>query len=157
MSNSNPLLTSRRTLLQSAGTGFGYFALAGLLGEAAAKAATADKTSPNPLAPKQPHFKPKAKRIIFLFMEGAMSTVDTVEYKPELQKNSGKPGPGGGTLVASQFQFKQFGQTGRGSRNCCPISALTPMNSAGCAACTPTHQPTRRPSCNCIPAAPTLP
>jgi hypothetical protein len=112
MSNDKPLPPSRRNLLQSAGAGFGYLALAGLLGEAAAKAATVDRSVPTPLAPKQPHFKPRAKRIIFLFMEGAMSTVDTVEYKPELQNNSGKPGPGGGTLVASRFQFKQFGHTG---------------------------------------------
>jgi len=112
MTNDKPSITSRRALLQSAGAGFGYLALAGLLGEAAAKASVVDKNAPNPLAPKQPHFTPKAKRIIFLFMEGAMSGVDTFEYKPEIEKNSGKAGPGGGTLVASKFQFKQFGQTG---------------------------------------------
>src|ERR1700730_5628267 len=112
MSNNKPLITSRRKLLQSAGAGFGSLALAGLLGEAAAKAATADKNPPNPLAPKPPHFKPKAKRIIFLFMEGAMSAVDTFEYKPELQKNGGKAGPGGGTLAAAKCQFKRYGETG---------------------------------------------
>lgn len=112
MSNDKRLITSRRTLLQSAGAGFGYLALAGLLGEAAAKAATVDNNAPNPLAPKPPHFKPRAKRIIFLFMEGAMSTLDTVEYKPALVKGNGQGGPGGGTLTASKFQFKQYGQTG---------------------------------------------
>src|SRR5438270_2599277 len=103
---------SRRTLLQSAGAGFGYFALSGLLGEAAAKAAGADKNVPKPLSPKQPHFQPRAKRVIFLFMEGAMSSLDTFEYKAELQKNAGKSGPGGGTITPSKFQFKQFGKTG---------------------------------------------
>jgi hypothetical protein len=96
---------SRRSVLRSAGAGFGYFALAGLLG-------AAEKSAPKPLEPKQPHFAPKAKRIIFLFMEGAISSVDTFEYKAELQKNGGKSGPGGGTLTASQFKFKQYGQTG---------------------------------------------
>src|SRR5581483_2728076 len=52
------------------------------------------------------------KRIIFLFMQGAISQVDTFEYKPQLQKDGGKPGPGGGTLTASQFKFQQYGQTG---------------------------------------------
>ena len=97
---------SRRQALKSAGAGFGYVALAGLLGESATKAA------PKPLAPKQPHFKPRAKRIIFVFMQGAVSQVDTFEYKPQLQKNGGKTGPGGGTLTASKFKFKQYGQTG---------------------------------------------
>lgn len=102
--------TSRRNLLRSAGAGFGHFALTGLLGEVAAKAATTSKNGP--LSPRPSHFAPKAKRIIFLFMEGAISSVDTFEYKPELQKNGGKPGPGGGTLTASKFAFKQYGQTG---------------------------------------------
>ncbi|RYD30523.1 MAG: DUF1501 domain-containing protein, partial [Verrucomicrobiaceae bacterium] len=57
-------------------------------------------------------FKPRAKRVIFIFMEGAMSGMDTFEYKPELQKNGGKTAPGGGTLTASKFSFKQYGQTG---------------------------------------------
>jgi len=101
---------SRRSLLRSAGSGFGFFALAGLLGQQNLKALTA--AAPNPLAPKQPHFPAKAKRVIFVFMEGAMSGVDTIDYKAELQANDGKSGPGGGTLTASKFSFKQYGQTG---------------------------------------------
>ncbi|NYF79831.1 DUF1501 domain-containing protein [Granulicella arctica] len=106
----NPV--SRRSLLRSASAGFGYVALAGLLSASAPTAygLTADPT--NPLAPKQPNFKPKAKRIIFLFMEGAMSGLDTFEYKTELQKSNGKSAPGGGLLNPSKFQFKQYGQTG---------------------------------------------
>src|ERR1700690_3609982 len=106
MSNYNPPLISRRTLLRSAGAGFGYIALAGLLGRQNARAAASDKPEPNPLQPKAPHFPAKAKRIIFVFMEGAMSGVDTFDYKPELQGNGGKSGPGGGTLTASKFSFK---------------------------------------------------
>src|SRR5207253_3740583 len=76
-------------------------------GEASAKPA-----GPKPLAPKLPHFTRKAKRIIFVFMNGAMSQHDTFEYKPQLQKDGGKPGPGGGTLTASKFKFRQYGETG---------------------------------------------
>ncbi|HVJ44771.1 MAG TPA: DUF1501 domain-containing protein, partial [Luteolibacter sp.] len=98
---------TRRSVLRSAGAGFGYLALAGLMGKQAIAAPAA-----NPIAPRKPHFAPKAKRIIFIFMEGAMSGVDTSDYKPELQKSDGKSGPGGGKLVASKFGFKQYGQTG---------------------------------------------
>ncbi|HTD65889.1 MAG TPA: DUF1501 domain-containing protein [Candidatus Limnocylindria bacterium] len=111
MSNYNPLL-SRRSVLKSAGAGFGYLALAGLLGQQTAKLLAADKSVLKPLAPKAPHFKPKAKRIIFVFMEGAMSQHDTFEYKPALEKNNGKAGPGGGTVTESKFKFKQYGETG---------------------------------------------
>ncbi len=97
-------IVSRRSILKSAGAGFGYLALAGLLGKPIAAA--------NPLLPKAPHFVPKAKRIIFIFMEGAMSGIDTFDYKPEVQKNDGKTGPGGGRVTASKFAFKQYGQTG---------------------------------------------
>jgi len=101
---------SRRSWLRTAGAGFGYLALAGLMGRSAGRALAAPAASP--LLPKAPPFPAKAKRIIFLFMEGAMSGVDTIDYKAELQKNDGKGGPGGGKLVASRFSFKQYGQTG---------------------------------------------
>ncbi|MCE9529346.1 MAG: DUF1501 domain-containing protein [Planctomycetales bacterium] len=98
---------SRRQILKSAGAGFGYMALAGMLGQNSTSVA-----APKPLAPKIAHFTPKAKRIIFVFMQGCISPVDTFEYKPQLQKDGGKPGPGGGTLTASKFKFQQYGQTG---------------------------------------------
>src|SRR4051794_38643071 len=90
---------SRRQVLKEAGVGFGYLALAGLLGPAATKAAapSAPGAGPGPLAPKAPHLPAKAKRVIFLFMQGAASQMDTWEYKPRLQKDHGKVGPGGGT------------------------------------------------------------
>jgi hypothetical protein len=113
MSHQEPTLSlSRRQVLQSAGAGFGYLALAGLLGQNASRSEAAETSATNPLAPKKPHFEVKAKRIIFLFMSGSMSQMDTFEYKPQLQKDGGKPGPGGGTLTASKFRFQQYGDTG---------------------------------------------
>jgi hypothetical protein len=102
----DPLRVSRRALLQSAGAGFGYLALSGMLRE------TAAAEEPRPLAPKLPHFVPRAKRIIYLFMSGSMSQLDTWEYKPRLQKDDGKEGPGGGTLTASKFRFARYGESG---------------------------------------------
>src|SRR5258708_6512097 len=114
MANTPPVATvmpvSRREVLKTASAGFGYLALASLLGQEAARAAASEK--PKPLAPKAPHFRTKAKRIIFLFMEGAQSHLDTWEYKPRLQAEDGKVGPGGGTLAGSKFKFRQHGKTG---------------------------------------------
>jgi hypothetical protein len=116
MSNSNlplalPTPISRRAALKSASAGFGYLALAGMLGQNSASASTSE-SSEKPLAPKAPHFPAKAKRIIFLFMQGATSQMDTWEYKPKLQADDGKVGPGGGILTASKFKFSQHGETG---------------------------------------------
>jgi hypothetical protein len=105
-----PLPTTRRGLLKSSAAGFGYLALAGLLGTTTKAQADAGAAT-NPLAPKQPHFRPRARKIIFLFMEGALSSLDTFEFKPVLQASEGESAPGGGTLNASKFQFKQYGQT----------------------------------------------
>ena len=109
---SQPPALSRRQALQSAGIGFGGLALAGLLGRNA-PAKAADAVDPlKPLAPKAPHFPAKAKRIIFLFMQGCISQMDTWEYKPKLQENDGKIGPGGDMLLASKYKWKQHGETG---------------------------------------------
>jgi len=86
-------------------------ALAGLLGQGA-RPASAGHPSVSLLSARPPHFPTKVKRIIFLFMEGAMSLVDTFDYKPQLQADDGKPGPGGGKLTGSKFAFRQHGQTG---------------------------------------------
>ncbi len=104
---------SRRQALRHAGAGFGSLALAGLLGKTDPLIAAEDGTPlPGPLAARPPLYTTKAKRIIFLFMQGSMSQVDTWEYKPELQKSDGKVAPGGGTLTASKFGFRQHGETG---------------------------------------------
>jgi hypothetical protein len=103
---------SRRQMLKSSSAGFGLLALAGMLGQNRSASAEERSLRPGPLAPKPPHFPVKAKRIIFLFMEGAMSQMDTFEYKPKLQASDGKTGPGGGKLTASKFKFAQHGDTG---------------------------------------------
>jgi hypothetical protein len=100
---------SRRAWLKTTSAGFGHLALAALVGE---KSASANARALNPLAPKAPHFKPRAKRVIFLYMEGAVSSLDTFEYKAELEKNGGKTGPGGGVITPSKFKFRQYGQSG---------------------------------------------
>lgn len=108
MSPFHPSRFTRRTALQTTAAGFGYMAFNGLMAAEAIR-----KGEPlKPLAPRDPHFPAKAKRIIFVFMEGSMSQHDTFEYKPELFAKNGKPGPGGGTLTASKFKFSQHGQTG---------------------------------------------
>lgn len=109
-----PNLTRRRLLRLAAG-GFGYLALAGLIEReslAARAPCASSQLDRHPLAPKIPHFPARAKRIIFLFMQGAISQMDTFDYKPQLQKDDGKVGPGGGQLTGSKFKFSQHGQTG---------------------------------------------
>ncbi len=108
-----PAPLSRRELLKTGSAGFGLVALAGMLGQNRSATAKDAAAKPGPLSPKPPHFPTKAKRVIFLFMEGAMSQMDTFEYKPKLQESDGKTGPGGGTLTASKFKFAQHGETGR--------------------------------------------
>jgi Protein of unknown function (DUF1501) len=72
MFGSQPIGTSRRALLKDAACGFGYLAFAGL----ASHAAAAER---NPLAAKPPHFPARAKRVIFMFMHGGPSQVDTFD------------------------------------------------------------------------------
>jgi hypothetical protein len=92
------------------GTGFGSAALSGLLANEAA----------DPLSPKAPHFAPKAKQVIFLFLNGGLSQVDTFDPKPVLAERDGQPMPGpkiktdraSGNLMRSPFQFRKCGQSG---------------------------------------------
>lgn len=109
-------IMNRRHFLQRAGAGFGSVALAHLLAQQGLLAA--ETAAANPLAPRPVHFPAKAKSVIWLFMEGAPSAVDTFDPKPELTKRDGQkiqidvfngnPGP----LMKSPFQFKQYGQSG---------------------------------------------
>src|SRR6266496_684023 len=78
---------SRRQALEAAACGFGYLALAGLAAEGAGAAAS------SALAAKKPHFRPRAKRVLFLFMQGGVSHVDSYDYKPRLEKDDGKRMP----------------------------------------------------------------
>jgi Protein of unknown function (DUF1501) len=106
---------SRREMLASAAAGFAGLALAGLLADEAAAGRV------DPLAVRPPHFPPRAKRVIFLFMHGGPSQVDTFDYKPLLTRDHGKPLPFAkprvvssetGNLLASPWKFAQHGQSG---------------------------------------------
>lgn len=103
---------TRRQILRSTSSGFGYLAFAAMAQHSAAREAN------NPLAPKPTHFPAKAKRVIFLCMDGAPSHVDTFDHKPKLTADDGKPFNGargrvfGGKLLASPWKFKKHGQSG---------------------------------------------
>ena len=107
---------SRRAMLARSAAGFGSVALAALLAEESAAAGR-----DNPLAPKPPHYPARAKRVIFLFMHGGPSQVDTFDYKPLLERDHGKPLPFAkprvvssetGNLLQSPWKFSQHGQSG---------------------------------------------
>ncbi|HJZ93030.1 MAG TPA: DUF1501 domain-containing protein, partial [Gemmataceae bacterium] len=83
---------TRRDMLRLSANGFGLLALADLFADSG-RAADTPIDPKNPLAARDPHFAPKAKRIIFLFMHGGPSQVDTFDYKPLLAKLNGKPVP----------------------------------------------------------------
>lgn len=134
---------TRREWLWETGGGFGSVALTGLLSSsgffdrnAHAADLSGGSTAANPLAPKPPHHAPKAKAVIFLFMYGGPSHVDTFDYKPDLYPLDGKTikvktfGRGGhkdlGRVVGPKWQFKPYGQSGK------MISDLFP-NLATCA------------------------
>jgi hypothetical protein len=93
-------------MLTRTGTGFGMLGLSSVLASEVRAAASSD-----PMTPKQPHFPARAKNIIFLFMNGGPSHVDTFDPKPELKKQEGKPGKGG-KYMPSPFGFKQYGESG---------------------------------------------
>src|SRR6516225_4790057 len=87
---------SRRDFLTRAGAGFGSVALTGLLASAAKAEALQKRVAidpVSPLTPRQPHFAPRAKNVIFLFMYGGPSQVDLFDYKPLLTELNGKPVP----------------------------------------------------------------
>src|SRR5260370_38820606 len=106
---------SRREALCRCANGFGALALSSLLAGKSAAAIV------NPLAPRAPHFAPKAKSVIFLFMDGGPSQIDTFDPKPRLAKDNGQPLPFNppttvfnisDKILASPFKFKKHGQSG---------------------------------------------
>src|SRR5688572_13481518 len=116
---------TRREFLWETGAGFTGLALTSLLdrdGFFATRAGAAEGKTKflNPLAPKKPHFAAKAKSVIFLFMYGGPSQVDTFDYKPKMYDLDGKTiavktfGRGGhknqGRVVGPKWKFKQYGQ-----------------------------------------------
>jgi hypothetical protein len=116
---------TRREFLWETGAGFTGLALTGLLSWDGFfnQAQASPSASANPLAPRQPHFPGKAKSVIFLFMYGGPSHVDTFDYKPHLYPLDGKTvtvrtfGRGGhrnqGRVVGPKWRFRQYGQSGK--------------------------------------------
>src|SRR5438105_4067154 len=112
---------SRRDFLRQAGNGFGLLALVGLLQPTGR--VDAGIGPQNPLAPRQPHFPAQARSVIWLFMNGGPSHVDTWDYKPELAKRDGQELKGFdnntgfftdqvGPLMKSPFDWNQHGESG---------------------------------------------
>ena len=114
---------SRRAALRAAGGGIGYLGFLQMMAEAA----TADS---NPLLPRKPHFAPRAKKVIFLFMHGGPSSIDTFDFKERLVRDHGKPLPikrplafadeAPGPLMKSPWEFRPGGKSG------IPVSDLFP-------------------------------
>src|SRR3989442_6821275 len=118
----DPKMITRRWFFEQCGVGLGAIALGQLFRE---NGWAAPLAAANPLAPKQPHFAAKAKRVIFLFMAGAPSHLELFDYKPELAKWNGKTPPAdlvkgyraafinpSATLLGPKFKFAKHGQSG---------------------------------------------
>ena len=114
-------LLNRRDFLSNSATALGSIALASLLGRDGLLASDAIDPA-RPFAPRAPHFPPKAKNVVMIFCAGAVSQLETWDYKPELIKQDGKPLAGGpavtfqgpsGELARPQYEFRRRGQTGK--------------------------------------------
>lgn len=124
----NNQFPSRREMLQQAANGFGSVALAVLLSETSSASPNRSGTK-SPLARKVPHIEPRAKSVIFLFMDGGVSHVDTFDPKPQLTRNHGQPFATRieptqfdqiGNTLASPWSFGKYGDSG------IPVSQLFP-------------------------------
>jgi hypothetical protein len=117
---------NRRGFLGHTATGLGGIALAHLLGQDRASGASPIRPNiqpSNPNAPRAPHFQARAKRVLMIFCSGAVSQIDTFDYKPELIKRHGQPMPGAeglvtfqgqqGNLTKSPWEFRARGQSGK--------------------------------------------
>lgn len=110
------MFLTRREMLQQTGMGFGFLGALSLL----ASPANSSDSTVNPLAVKSPHFRPRAKRVIHIYLNGGPSQVDTFDPKPELNKYHGQPLPGGnltterrtGAAMGSPFKFQKYGESG---------------------------------------------
>ena len=114
-----PKPIDRRDALKKIGGGFAFLSFASLIGEQIAEAEANPVANTNWMI-KDPKFKPKAKHVIFLFMNGGCSSIDSFDHKPMLAKYNGMPMPGGdlgherktGSLMMSPFEFKKYGKSG---------------------------------------------
>ena len=127
--------TTRREMLKSCGMGFGVAALSGLFQDKAFAGLDSkgrDRHAAfDPLKPRQPHFQPRAKSVIFLYMDGGVSHVDSFDPKPMLTKHNGQDPRklmdvqptqfnSIGKVLASPWEFKNYGKSGL------PVSDLFP-------------------------------
>ncbi len=127
-----PLPITRRQMLRDAACGFGGVALAALMGDLAYSAIPAPDEpvdSNHPLKPRPSHFPPKVKRVVYFYMDGGPSQVDTFDPKPRLEKENGEPFGmkieptqfnNIGTTLQSPWKFRQYGECGT------PVSELFP-------------------------------
>ena len=162
---------ARRWFIEQCGVGMGAFALNHLLASAGY---AATQGADNPLAPKKPHFAPKARNVIFLFMAGAPSHLEMFDYKPQLAKFDGTLPPPellkgyraafinpNSQLLGPKFKFAKYGQCGAelseliphtagivddiaSSRNCCPTSPRSSTTSRSSSRWLPTRSIMRR-------------
>jgi hypothetical protein len=108
---------SRRHWLKNSSCGFGALALAAMLPQSGVRAAFGDEAIG--IVPTGPHFEPKAKRVIFVFLQGAPSHLDLVDYKPRLNEDNGKPESSASDsgnprkFLGSPWKFAQHGQSGQ--------------------------------------------
>src|SRR5438105_3895662 len=119
----SPRLLSRREFLWHSGGGLGGIALASLLGTEGFLGAESKPVTSTAPAHRGPHYPPKAKRVVQMFMAGAASHADTFDYKPELIKRAGEkwdPGEkvelfqnGFGNTFPAPWAWKQYGQCGK--------------------------------------------
>ena len=126
---SETTLQTRRALLKTSAIGFGHLAFSALVGAEANAEPSQSAGSGDPLAPKPPHFPARARRIVFLFMKGGPSHVDTFDPKPLLERDHGKAPPfelpkitfaKQGNLLKSPWKFQRYGESGL------PVSELFP-------------------------------
>jgi hypothetical protein len=123
--DADPTLVARRWFFQQCGVGLGSVALAHLLRSSGYAATTGEAPAANPLAPRAPHFTPKARRVIFLFMAGAPSHLELFDHKPQLARYDGTKPPAelvkgyraafinpSSTLLGPKFRFARHGQSG---------------------------------------------
>ncbi|MCP4174114.1 MAG: DUF1501 domain-containing protein [Fuerstiella sp.] len=126
---SGPEVQTRRQLLKTSAVGFGHVALSALLGQETLADRTRPPAAVTPLASKLSHLTARAKRVVFLFMKGGPSHVDSFDPKPLLTRDNGKPLPfdlpritfgAQGNLLKSPWKFKRYGESGL------PVSELFP-------------------------------
>ena len=118
--NHTALIHSRRRMLQQVSTGFGGIALTGLLSQQSSVGSESD-----PKAADTTHHMAKAKHVIFCYMSGGVSHVDSFDPKPKLKELHGKSMPvnvertqfnNNGNIMASPFKFQQWGESGIGNQ-----------------------------------------